>query len=387
MKQEDIVTFYGTVRIASVVPGNPEAKGVAHYQINTSYINNMRQIVRAKMRSNLEFQCPAVVARMPYSNEESFIVRKELVVGQLGIDKMHRYFSTMPEVAGELEAFRRAFLQVWDNVYKFGQTRELRCVVEHPFSEAELNSKGGLFYHKELDTLFKFGEGLFEVAHPYSAPGQQAAMIEAATQVRDEHGFVFWVEIIDNDGKYGDRYLSICNNIYKIEPKTDKNRPDGLYIVSSKPSHGRITSTEVQSRTYSLDNIEKELGIYATYELAQSHGDIASTRKREQLEREHEYAREKQNWAQERLELERENSKRDQRIKEMELERATIVTQMKDFKDRQEHLQEIQRLQMKEKYDERQAERKDASELIKFLPTILTAIGTILMVWKTFKTS
>jgi hypothetical protein len=339
------------------------------------------------MRSNLELNIPAVPVRTQYAHDETFVVRKELVVGQACAEAMRNYFTELPDVYGELDAFRKAYLQVYDNIYRFGRTHELRCVVEYTFTETDLNNNGGLFYHDELDTMFKFGVEPFDVAHPHSVDGRQAAVVEAAEKIQDTHGFVFWVEIIDNLGKYGERFVSICNQIYKIVPKRDKNRPDGLYIVSSKPSNGRITSTDIQVRAYSLDNIEKELGVYATYELAQTHGDIAGNRKREAQEREHEFAREKHEWQQEKLAMEREAEERKRTIAEMEAQRSATEIQMKELRNQQEHLSEMQKMQMKDKYEERSAERKDASEFIKFLPTILSAVGMILMAWKTFKSS
>jgi hypothetical protein len=387
MKQEDIVTFYGKVRITSIKPNDAEAGGLSHFHFNTKFINNTRKVIRAKLRSNLEIPCPAVPARSQYSHDEQFIVRKELVVGQVCAEAMRNYFINLPEVYGELDVFRKAYLQVYDNLYRFGNTRELRCTVEYTFTENELSANGGMFYHDELDTMFKFGDEPFPTAHPHSAEGRQQAVLESAETVRDEHGFVFWVEIIDNLGKYGERFVSICNQIYKIVPRRDKNRQDGLYIVSSKPSNGRVNSTEIFERKYPLDNIDKELGIYATYELAQTHGDVAGVRKREWQDREHEFAREKQEWAQEKLRLEREAEERKRHISDIEQERAAAKLQMNELRDRQEHLAKMQELQMKEKFETRSAERKDASEFIKFLPSILAAVGTIVMIWKAFKSN
>lgn len=387
MNQSDVVTYYGKVRLAAVRAGDNKASGLSHYQIHASYINNTRKIIRAKLRSNLEITIPAVAVRMPYSNDETFIVKKELIVGASCVEHMLHYFTSLPDAYGELEMFRKAYLQVYENVYRFGQSRELRCVIEYTFTEQDLAGHGDIFYHDELDTLFKFGDEPFDLAHPHSPQGRQESLEQAAEAIRDEKGFVFWIEIIDNLQKYGERFFSICNQVYKVTPRPDKNRPDGLYIVSSRPTNGRINSTEIQSRTYSLDNIEKELGIYSTYELAQTHGDVAGQRKREMMDKEHLFAQQKQEWAAEKLKLEREAEDRNRLLREAEAERAAAQQQMKDLRMHQEHLAEIQRIQMKEKFEERSAERKDASEFIKFLPSILAAIGTIFMAWRASKSS
>jgi hypothetical protein len=385
MKQEDIVTFYGQIRISNVKPNDPQSGGLSHFHINTKYVNNTRKVIRAKLRSNLEMTIPAVAVRTQYSHDETFLVRKELVVSQVCIEAMRSYFANLPEVYGELEMFRRAYLQVYDNVFVFGQTRELRCIVEYLFTETDLTSNGGMFYHDGLDTMFKFGDEPYPCDHPHSPQGREHAIKETAEDLQKQHGFVFWVEIIDNLGKYGERFVSICNQIYKIVPKRDKNRPDGLYIVSSNPSNGRVSTSEIQVRTYPLDNIDKELGIYATYELAKSHGDVAGERKKEMQDRDHAFAKEKQDWSREKLHFEREADEKDRHIRDLEQDRALHAQLMKDLRDRQEHLTKMQKLQMDDNYEQRSAERKDASEFIKFLPSILAAVGTVIMIWKSFK--
>jgi hypothetical protein len=388
MKQEDIVTFYGKIRIAAIKPGDADAGGLSHFQINTRYINNTRQIVRAKLRSNLELTIPAVPVRTPHAHDETFVVRKELVVSIACIESMYQYFAKLPDMnhsTQELEYFRKAYMQVYDNVFQFGQTKELRCTIEHTFSEQDIRERGGLFYHDELDMLFKFGDEPFSVAHPHSPPGRQRAAEETALKMKDEHGFIFWVEIIDNVERYGDRFIPICNQVYKISPKKDKNRPDGLYIVSSRPSTGRIASTEVSTRHYPMEDIEKELGIYASYEAAKANGDVAGARKREWLEREHEFAKQKQEWSEAELKYKREVFERDRALKDAEAERTRLNLTMDELRERQAHLMKMQEMQTKERMEQRSAERKDASEMIKFLPVILSGIGTILMAWQTFR--
>jgi hypothetical protein len=385
MKQEDIVTFYGKIRISNVKPNDTQSGGLSHFHINTKYINNTRKVIRAKLRSNMEMSVPAVAVRTQYSHDETFLVRKELVVSQVAIESMRNYFANLPEVYGELEMFRAAYLQVYENVFTFGHTRELRCIVEYLFTETDLTNNGGMFYHDGLDTMFKFGDEPYPCDHPHSPQGRESAIKETVEDLQKQHGFVFWVEIIDNLGKYGERFVSICNQIYKIVPKRDKNRPDGLYIVSSNPSNGRVSTSEIQVRTYPLDNIDKELGIYATYELAKTHGDVAGERKKELQDRDHQYAKEKQEWSREKLHFEREADERDRHIRDLEQDRALHAQLMKDLRDRQEHLTKMQKLQMDDNYEQRSAERKDASEFIKFLPSILAAVGTVIMIWKSFK--
>lgn len=390
-----ILTHYGKVQIPSIKTGEPDSGGISHFQINTRYINNTQKVIRAKLRSNMELTFPAVPHRTPHSRDHQFLVRHELVVSAACTEQMKNYFSTLSEdVTGALELFRNVYLKVYEDVYKPFQRNDLRCVIEYVFTERDLMETNGVFYHDELDTLFKFGDEPFEVPHPHSFAGRKLAGEHNANELREKHGFIFWVEIIDNLGKYGDRYLSICNQVYKIVAREDKNRPDGLYIVSSKPTNGKINPNEVSTKYYRFEDVEKELGIYPTYEQALSYGDVALTRKRELAELEHaialerqEFQREKSHHEREKLHYEAELEDKNRRLKDMEYERSLHARSMEDLRGQQNTLLEMERLRLKEMYERRSSERKDASEFIKFLPSILAAVGTLLMAYKAFRTT
>lgn len=392
---KDIITYYGKVQIPSIQVGEPDAGGISNFRINTKYINNIRQPIRCKFRSGLELTFPAVPVRSKHTHDKTFLVRNELVVGAACVLAMRDYFLNLPdEVNGVLNLFREVFLKVYDDVYQFGQQRELSCVIDYVFTENDLKKHGNMFYHDELDMLFKFGAESFDVPHPNSYDGRQLAAEKAAEHVMDKHGFVFWVEIIDNLGKYGDRYLPICNQVFKISARVDNNRPDGLYIVSSKPTNGKINLSEVSTKFYDFEDVEKELGIYQTYELAFSNGDIAALRKREIIELQHTNEITKQNMAAEKLNHEREKLKfetqleeKNQQLRAAEHERNLVNRALDELRRGQEHMAEVQKLQLRDQMEERSAGRKDASEFIKFLPTILSGIGMLLMAYKAFRTS
>lgn len=384
---QDILTHYGKAQIPSIKIDEPDAGGIAHYRIDTKYINNMGRPVRLKLRSNMEIAIPAVMAHQTYSRDKQFIVRQELVVKPLCVEQMHKYFLHLPENdTGALKCFREAYLKVYDSQRGPFKNRELRCVVDYVFTEYELDGTNGIFYYDELDTLFKFGSEPFDVPHPHSFAGRKLASEEPISELRDKHGFVFWVEIIDNLGKYGDRYIPICNQVFKIPARTDKNRPDGLYIVSSKPTNGKIAPEEISTKYYRFEDVEKELGIYPTYEQAMSYGDVILTRKRELAEKEHAIALERQAFQQAKMRYEADLEEKNRRLREVEHERTMLTRSMDDLRTQQGALLEMERLRLRDTMDRRTSERKDASEMIKFIPTILSAVGMILMAYKAFRT-
>lgn len=384
MKQE-LLTHYGRVRISNVPVGR-DASGTSYFKINTKYINNMRKVVRVQLRSGMEMAFPPVDHKSQRAHDNEFVVQLELVVDPIMIEPMRNFFSTVTDNStGVLITFRDVFLKVYGET-RF-QIKPLQCSIDHVFTEMDLNEKNGMFYHDELDTVFKLGEQAFNTPHPNSLPGRLLETEDHAEMLRDRYGFVFSVEIVDNLGKYGERYLSICNQVYKVAPRRDNNKPDGIYIVSSKPTNGRLSSDEIITNCYGFDDAEKRLGIYTTYEMAASFGDQAAARKREIIDLEHVIALAKQQAALDKIANEQVLAERDRRLKDLEYERSLHTQAMDDLKARQEHLLEMERMRLKEHYEEKSTERKDSSEMLKFLPAVLAAVGTILMAYKAFKTS
>ena len=386
--EQNIQTHYGKVQIPAIRVGQPETGGITHFRIHTRYINNTTQIVRAKLRSGLEMCFPAVPSRTSHAHDRQFVVRKELIVGPTCVAAMREYFAGLGEdISAELNAFRQVYLKVHDDVYKFGAAREMSCVIEFAFSEGDLQKNAGIFYHDELDTLFKFGQEAFNQPHPNSAEGRKRKTTAAAEALRMEYGFIYWIELIDNLGKEGNRFVSICNQVYQIAAKADKNRADGVYIVSSAATNGTLNPNETITEFKSYEEAERDNGLYRTYVLAASSGDVAGLRKQELADLAHANEVERQNYQREKQRHDAEMEEKNRELKNLEHERTLTNRALDDLKRNQEYISEIQRQHLKDQMDKKSTDRKDTSELIKFLPTILAAVGTILMAWKAFRTT
>jgi len=386
--EQNIQTHYGKVSIPVVRAGQPESGGLTHFRINTRYINNTTQIVRAKLRSGLEMSFPAVPSRTNHSHDRQFLVRKELVVGPTCVTPMRDYLQSLDEnISAELNAFRQVYLKVYDDVYRFGTARELSCVIEFMFTEGDLQKNAGIFYHDELDTLFKFGPEAFMQAHPNSAEGRKRKTTAAADALRSEYGFIYWIELIDNLGKEGNRFVSICNQVYQIAAKADKNRADGVYIVSSAATNGTLNPNETVTEFKSFEDAERDNGLYRTYVLAASNGDIAGLRKKELQDQIHANEVERQKYLREKQQHDAEMEEKNRELKNLEHERMLTNRALDDLKRNQEFMADVQRLHLKDQMEKKSTDRKDTSELIKFLPTILAGVGTLLMAWKALRTT
>lgn len=385
----EIITYYGKVRSPFCAPGENRPGVESNFQITTNYFNATSSPIMVKTRSGLVLRCPAVATRSPRADRREMLVQHLMYIKADQVRAARDYFVSLPDNIGPtLQLLREDFFSKYDkNTEGMRRMGDITCQVEFYFTLKDLEDHGGLFYFDELDLLFKIGNDSFMEPHPHSPIARQQAQLDEATRIQTSNGFVFWIEIIDNLGKYGDRYISVCNQVNKIVARQDKNKPDGLYIVSSRPSNGRVSSEGLQTRHFAFDDIEKELGIYQTYELAQSHGDVASTRKRELAELEHKLLVERQEALREKNRMEAENAELIQQAKRAEYERDQRQRELEEIRKRQDQLLEMERVYLREKYERRSTERKDATEMIKFLPTILAAVGTILMAYQAMKSS
>lgn len=388
---QELLTHYGRVRLSNLY-SDRNAAGLAHFKINTRFINNMRKFVRLQFRSGLEMTVPVVDARSPRANDGEFVIQHELVVDIAGIEQMRSYFATVTdERTLTLQMFRDSFLRQYQESKH--QTKPIVCALDYVVTEKDLNDLNGMFYHDALDIAMKLGDAPFTLPHPQSPEGRIATTENEASIWRNRLGFIFSIEIIDSLGKYGDRYISICNQVYKISAKTDNNKPDGIYVISSKPTNGRLTSEMVTTMQYPFEDAEKRLGLYPTYEQAATFGDQAAARKREIAELEHTIQLAKQQALLDKVEADKLIAERDRHLRDLEYERSIHRQQMEDLQARQEHLLEMERQRMrmeyekrKDDYDKKSTDRKDSSELLRFLPHVLAAIGAILMAYKAFKT-
>lgn len=386
MKPE-ITTIYGRVRLSHPIQNDPEALGVPNFTIVTKHINNLKNKVRMQMRDGLVLNIPPCdrnrnFIQKPGSNELIFI--QELVVRKAAFHDTWAFFqSVTQEHSPSLQLMREAFNRVYE--IRHQNQQEIRCSIEHFVVEEDFRANNNVFYHDGLDAVLLYGDNDFPYSHPYSLIGQKEDMIAHGEEIKAKYGFVFSVEIIDNLGKYGERYVSICNSVYKIEAKADNNKPDGIYIVSNVPTVGRKSIDAVQIDVYAFEDAEKRLGLYRSYEEAASNGDLAAARKREIVELEHQVALAKQEALLQKIKSDEMSAERDRVMRDLEHERTLHRQSTEDLRARQEQILEMERMRQREHYEQRSSDRKDSSEMIKFLPIILTAIGTILMAWKSFK--
>ena len=362
-------THFGETRVASARP--LELKTCSPIDFRHHYINNLSVPVTIVWRSGLRVQLPPV----PNLDSNRLIIRTTINIDQTVKNDVERVLSTVTESSpAELQAMRTAFIQQnQGNTY-----RSASIVLDYPMSFDELRNFGGSIYHNEMDCVISLLSLEEAPVHPYSMAGR---LSQTAVSSPVEHGgpsFAYAVEMIDNFGKHGARYVNISGKVYKIEPKKDPTRCDGFWIISNRPTNGETGDGAVRGVHYPFELGESDLGLYGSYSEALNLGDMSLARKEALAEMEHQNKIMAAELVNIRQRHEREMASQQELLRNLELERDRRAA---EWAQKEQDLAR-ERAEWKDKYEQRSYERKDNSEALKVLPSIIIGLGAILVAVK-----
>jgi len=375
--KNDLPTHFGDVRVARLGPRD-RLVGFSPIEHKVSYINNLSVPVIIEWENGFKFTLP----KEPCLASNTLTVRIEIVIHAKVKNDVMRILSVVDENASnELKAMREAFeIQFQENNYGGAS-----LILDYPITLNTLRDYGGSIYSKELNSVISIKPYDETPPHPFGITGKYLEIIDSNMVGRDEFGFNFYVELIDNTKKHGDRYLNIGNKVYKVSTKKDSSRRDGIYVISNRPANGELVMDGMISSYYCFDNtnIEKELGLYKTSEEALSFGDMSTARKQELVELEQKLKIDSLALLSAKHEHERNMIEQDKKMKELELEQLNHTKELQRVRDEAEHKMILERARLKDEYEERSYMRKDSTEVLKFIPALIVGLGAVLMTFKT----
>lgn len=253
----------------------------------------------------------------------------------------------------------------------------MTLTLDYSLTLEQLRRYGGSVYFHELDCVLSLNSLEEAPPHPFSAEGSSMRLIETSP-ASSGCSFGYSVDVVDNMGRYGDRYINIGGKIYRIDAVKDPVRRDGIYVVSNAPVEGELGGIGPVVKHYPFEGADTQLGLFRTAEEATHLGDASQARKRELAELEHE------------LSIGR---KQLQAAKEAhELDMLGMTREMEQLKRKGERdaadlerlraLEELEQKRIKDYYDGKSYERKDNHEALKMIPAIIVGIGAILLALK-----
>lgn len=363
-----IPTHFGETRVAKFGQGESALKRYEPISQTITYRNHTASPISVGWRNGLKFHLEP-----EYNPDNSnFICRVTITIGSDVKVDVDRLLSAVNEhSSAELRALREAYnVEVKVNSYR-GAT----IILDYPLTLEQLQTYGGSVYFSELDIVLSLFSPEEMPAHPYSEEGRKSQIIAGSPVDHGGVGFGYAVEIVDNHARYGDRYLNIGGSVYKVKTKKDFERRDGVYIISNYAANGQLGKGGVRVTYCAFEKAQEDLGLYKSYDEALHLGDISQARKQELLTMEHEVARMKIEGQQQKQVHERELLTMSTELKRIEGENSRLEARTKLL----EHDLSLERQRLKDYFDQKSYQRKDTSEVLRILPTILLGIGALLM--------
>lgn len=381
--------FFGTPIVRAGVYPSERPYDLSPVEIKQEFINELHETVTIVLRNGLPFQIRGKKGQA----RRRLTVRYTIIISG---EAMHETANVLAQITNKSPMTMRVLKQAYEShARNYSPNQPIVLNLEYVITREDLRKYGNSLYHHGLDCWISTVESAGYAVHPYSEEGMlQGTIWNNTPEPVKNGGALYAVEIVDNLGVFGDRYLNIANEIYPVRAKKDPARTDGVYITRTLPSEGELGTGEIASAHWPFSTEDgvtfdfTRFHLYRTYTDAKTLGDIASARKEELQHKDHElqlgrkeleglkqeaerdkqdFEREKQIWEREKQGFVRERDEREERIKELNDERERIKHDLMMEKMRKEH-----------RYEERSAQRKDTSEMIKIMPALILGVAAVI---------
>jgi hypothetical protein len=365
--------FHGHAAVGDPLAGPRQTRSPVEYRV--SYINNTYRDVTIAWRSGFSFVIPACENTR---FGETFILRMEISLApwvRIDVEKLLSHIRD--DSNAELKAMKEA-IEIQASRSRHGGTM---LTIDYPVTLEQLEKYGGAVYYSEIDQIVSILPPDKTPLHPYSDRGRTA-------YPEDNHGsrtvgFVYNIEIIDNSGKIGNRFVNINGQVYPLQPKRDYGRRDGVYVRTTghADDNDNLATTH---RRVCFESAKKELNVWPTHEDALTLGDPVNARNTRAAELEVKLQQ---------MKIDSDIIKQQHGIEKLERERELRISEdarnaqqaeLARLRENASHTLEMRRIETKDRYEERSYVRKDSSEVIKALPSAIVGLGAVVMAVKAF---
>lgn len=361
------------------------------FETTTTYKNGLPFPVTLALRSGLTVTVPPNVDN--WRDNNNFVVHVRYRFSKNVKIDVHRILDDVDENSDDERKALKYALQ--DAKVTLGSAHN-ECVVTYEIFKHDLDQNGGSVFIDQLDICVTKDDGINNllVVHPESLEGKR----ERIKQIVGE-GFNFKLEINDPHSLFGERFINILGNVYRVKLTRDSTKPPGVYRTSTPTVDDPTKLTEY----FTFDEVNDKIQLFHSAGDAKALGDISVQRKQELEELQHTYkidlmtrdaehrkvlielekevnrykteklqaettlSRLQADLKQKEIEYEKEAKERDARLKEREVQYA------------REKAEREYRLNMqRDYYEHRSYDRKDSSEIIKWIPPMIVGAGLIL---------
>ncbi len=162
--------------------------------------------------------------------------------------------------------------------------------ITYTIPEEDIDTSTGTLYVRQLDINLSKACVQSTAYHPYSDRGEQFATTEAFANRLSTGAMVFGVTIVDSSRGFGARYVNLGDRVFKITPRINFNKRDGIYIttageVKNGSDRGAPMDTLVYSFEYANESLKRLL--FKTMDEAKHFGNAELQHEYEMKEKDH----------------------------------------------------------------------------------------------------
>lgn len=250
-------------------------------------------------------------------------------------------------------------------------SKHLVVTVVRSIPERDIETARALF-DESSGFLFTMENQHFCCVHPESPEGKM--FIDHSDYVKSRPNGLL-IEIVDNEKFIKERFTFACNRVIHIPAIIDPNRPSGIW-VSEVRDVGQTTS-RIENSCYTLEEASTLFGLYATIEEAQTAGNPELISKAVTQENQRTIEKLKQETERLKTEAGIDEIERKKNFQALELDlKQKVLLLENEARDRTSEMLKMKEELEKRKlarddyYDSRHSDRKDTSEMIKFIPAV-----------------
>lgn len=318
-----------------------------------SYYNGLEYPVHVVLRNGIQFTIPPV----NYGGRRVFAIRTVVShANNVKID-ISRLFNNSTETSKSLLATLK---EVQDKGLVERTMENSTLSYFYKVTQEDLNNGGNSLYLPHLDVVISTLEGQLP-QHPYSEEGLLTQNLEVFPTANDANSFGYNIQIVDNHGCYGRRFINIGNVVYSIPTAKRPTMPDGVYLISNGPCQVEGGITEPVTERYTFEEADEKLPIYRTIEEARTLGDQVAQMEKELKENSLYLKREEQRLAQEAQEFKRMQAEEEQRRK-VEEQRIKADLEEEERRRKREWEEEERLIKQQREAEEVEIKRKREEE-------------------------
>lgn len=372
---------------ATVSVGEGGAMGTPQRSTYIGFINNLpipitvvdRQGIRTGFTANRgQFSGDFILRR-----SEKFQPTVNLDLGDL--------LNDCGDMPSELSVQILGMLKQQPDVSRTLTRRMIDFTIDFTITMEDLRRNGGSVYVPWLDVVVSTASIQAAPAHPESMVVKRQQLLGSGYLNAPQSGMHYQVKIVDRAGVFGDRYVNINGDVFRVPVVSQSSYQDGVYLISTHPSPTGEQFTYPRADYYRFDVADKRLGLYRTAVDAETLGDPQTAYKRELDGRSHQLKLDEHEMRKEKGRLEHEAALRQASLtrdkeeyerrkmawdSEVKMRETQLELAEQAWKEREHHMKQEAAL-LKDKLESSSNTRKVVLEVVKFGPTIAVGVWAI----------